>query len=278
MEVASCQHAVTVRHDDHRLAEIVAEAADLTGRPARALHLQTLLQAPRLADRSGIAGRNAVDSLVLELAAELPPASAWDGPSASSVHDLRFGRVSAEQAETITRRYHYLRSPRTDGTADGLVDHTGFAAALCIVSPLDVASISELLADLGHQPATTAVVSRVFAFDGAPRNSLSYLLAWVCTTLRHQDFDAVVTYVNPNMGFTGVSYRASGWTPLGTEPGTHYQYLDGRYVTARQLATTYGSRSRQGYRELLERRYSESTLHLEPLRVPWRPLKRRGPR
>jgi hypothetical protein len=48
-----------------------------------------------------------------------------------------------------------------------------------------------------------------------------------------------VTYVNPNMGFTGSSYRASGWHLLGTEPGTTYRYLDERYITDRALSAAF---------------------------------------
>jgi hypothetical protein len=55
------------------------------------------------------------------------------------------------------------------------------------------------------------------------------------------DCRLLLTYVNPNFGFTGVSYRASNWIRIGEEHGTHYYYVDDVYITDRELARTAGS-------------------------------------
>jgi hypothetical protein len=60
-----------------------------------------------------------------------------------------------------------------------------------------------------------------------------------------------VTYVNPNMMFTGSSYRASGWQQIGTEPGTRYRYLADRYTTDRELARQFGAHDDETYQRLL---------------------------
>ena len=58
------------------------------------------------------------------------------------------------------------------------------------------------------------MISRVFAFDWAPRKLISDLLA---RTERshlavHEDVRILLTYLNPSMGFTGASYRAANLT------------------------------------------------------------------
>jgi hypothetical protein len=111
------------------------------------------------------------------------------------------------------------------------------------------------------------VVSRVFVFEGAPRNSISYLLSRVAREERHLGVTDLLTYVNPNMMFSGSSYRASGWRQLGSEPGTTYRYLDGRYITDRELASRYGARGDEGYKYLLGQRFAKSVMPLAPLLV-----------
>lgn len=265
---------LAVRPDDPGLTTVVTEVSDRTGRPWRPLHLLTLLNAPQLADRRGMADACAVSTLVRELAAEMPPSAEWRVPLATSPRELSFTVVSDEQSSLVMRSFHYLRSPRTDGTSYGLVDATGHTVALCVVSPLDVAAIADLLCSRGRRPASAAVVSRVFAFDGSPPNSLSYLLARVAEAERERGTDDLVTYVNPNMGFTGASYRASGWQRLGDEPGTRYQYLDRRYITGRELATRFGHRSDDELASHLGARFAVSKLELQPLELFWRPLAR----
>jgi hypothetical protein len=76
-----------------------------------------------------------------------------------------------------------------------------------------------------------------------------------------------VTYVNPNMGFTGSSYRASGWHLLGVEPGTTYRYIDDRYITDRELSGRFGGHDDGAYKRLLGRRFAVSVMPLAPLLV-----------
>src|SRR5579864_3508232 len=76
-----------------------------------------------------------------------------------------------------------------------------------------------------------------------------------------------LTYVNPNMGFTGSSYRASGWTQIGMEPGTTYRYIDDRYITDRELAAMMGKHDDKTYRHMLGPRFAVSIMPLEPLLV-----------
>jgi hypothetical protein len=245
----------------------VESIASRTGRPVRPLRLQALLQLPRLADVAGEVELEAAEELLAELARELPPVDQWTVRNADSPRAFHFADVDPSSARNVMERFHYLRSPRTDGRAYGLSTDDGVLAALCVSSPLDVPLIETLLAARGRSAETCRSISRVFVFEGAPANTISYLLSRVGRAERRLGVTDLVTYVNPNMGFTGISYRASGWSLLGTEPGTTYRYLDGRYATVRKLALLFGEHDDSSYCRLLGSRFAVSRLPLDPLRV-----------
>lgn len=48
------------------------------------------------------------------------------------------------------------------------------------------------------------------------------------------NFDVVLTYVNPNVGFRGSSYLAANWVPFAEEPVV-YLYAGDRYVSERMI-------------------------------------------
>src|SRR4051812_42659145 len=148
-------------------------------------------------------------------------------PHVPPLGELAVRHVPADRADHILQHFHYLRSPRRDAITIAAL-HRGRIAALCSLSPLDLGYIAARL-----PVPDVAVVSRVFAFDWAPRNVVSYLLA---RAERMDDARVLLTYLNPNMGFTGASYKASNWLPFGIEPGPRYASLDRRYITDRELA------------------------------------------
>jgi len=232
MAIASAGVTCRVAPHDRILRACVESVARAANRPVRSLHLQALLQLPRVADRRGIVPAAIADALLHDLAGELPGATEWlVRRSASWLGSLHFREIDDALARDVMERFHCLRSPRTDGRGYRLTTDAGRLVALCVSSPLDVAHLCDLLALHGRSNDGARVVSRVFALEGAPKNSISYLLSRVARAEARRGVTDFVTYVNPNMGFTGSSYRASGWLLLGNEPGTTYRYLDGRYIT-----------------------------------------------
>jgi hypothetical protein len=268
MGIAAASLMIRVDPREGPLSNLVESVARVTDRPERPLHMQALLQLPRVADTRGVVSGALVTSLLTNLAQELPERAAWfvrDGGSSPS--SFRFHEIDGARAYDVLKRFHYLRSPRIDGRTYGLSTGAGNLVALCVSSPLDVGTLRQLLTERGRSAEFARVVSRVFAFEGAPKNTISYMLSRTAREERHFGATDFVTYVNPNMGFTGTSYRASNWEFLGTEPGTKYRYLDGRYITERELEARFGRLNDGEYGSRLGARFAVSSMALEPLLV-----------
>src|ERR1051326_7304077 len=254
-----------------RRIEVVARSQE---RPVSSLHLQALLQLPRIADANGFVAADQVDALLNELVNELPIASEWFvcGVSSYSPKLLTFHEVGLDQAREIMSSFHYLRSPRLDGRYYGLSSSEGRLVAICVSSPLDVEYLHNLLRLEGRDTQDARVLSRVFAFEGAPRNTISHLMSRAAQAERKLGVTDWVSYVNPNMGFSGVSYLASDWHLLGEQPGTTYRYLDNRYITDRELSAKFGYHNDDTYNRVLGERFAKNRMQLEPLLVFYRRL------
>ena len=235
----------------------------------RDLLLQALLHLPRIASTDGRVGVGEavveIDRLRALRSGDLAPVRwmAVSPPGDPALPTLKVSVIGREVAAPVLERFHYLRSPRSDAVTVAALAGDRIAA-LCSFSPLDLDVLGERLPLASPQQAL--VVSRVFAFDWAPRNIVSYLLARAEQLVAHDGVHMLITYVNPNLGFTGASYRAANWLPLGIETGTRYAYLSGRYVTDRRLVQL----------DAAERASVEySKMRLEPLQLMCRLLSKR---
>src|SRR5205823_2824914 len=121
-----------------------------------------------------------------------------------SLAGLCFSAVSDEVARPILDRFHYLLSFRGDTNFFGLTVRTGgrWPVAIVSLSPFDLSNIlpDESVAGPGLE-GKALVLSRVFGFPAAPRNSLSFLLARVRRWLafNRPEVEILVTYCNPNV-------------------------------------------------------------------------------
>ena len=238
----------------------------------RALRLQTLLHLPRLACANSIdvaSARREAERLALQLRTRVAPVSdfaAAPPQPPTSVHDLRFAPADEEIARLVEERFHYLASFRADAAPFGVYADDKLAA-LVSVSPLDLAPLIAAL-PAGVEAKDVRVISRVFAFDWAPANTITYLLARVVRQLsKEEGTRLLLTYLNPNLGFTGASYRAANWTLYAHEHGTRYAYLDCDYITDRRLQDRFGSANPIRLRAQLGERITFSRLPLVPLEL-----------
>lgn len=180
------------------------------------------------------------------------------GHTAEKLHrdSASVSNVPEDMARIVHERFHYLQSFRAGQHFGLYLSGESRLAALATVSQMDVMRLRHYLPQGQHSRAF--LLSRVFAFPWAPRNSLSFLLSSVVRELRERGTEVLLTWVNPNLCFRGSSYRAANWSLAGTEP-VIYRYLNGAYITARQM---YGL-------QLPSSRISFSQSALAPLEV-WR--------
>jgi hypothetical protein len=158
----------------------------------------------------------------------------------ANVSDLHFFTLEDEIARPILECFHYILSHRENSRHFGLKWNPGsdeWPVVMASLSEFDLKNVEPALTNRTGQTIPALVLSRVFAFPGAPRNALSFLMAklrhWV--TENQPQVQVLLTYVNPNIGFSGASYKADNWRLIGEEHGTRYLYLNGDYKTDRFL-------------------------------------------
>lgn len=161
------------------------------------------------------------------------------------LEDLEFVKLENDVAKPILEDFHYIRSFRQSSLHFGLRRKGAncWPVAMVSLSPFDLKNIRFCDVNATREIHTkTMVLSRVFAFPSAPRNALSFMFAKLRCWIKKENMDVnyLVTYVNPNLGFTGASYRADNWQLLGEEDGTVYHYVDDNYATDRALWNLHG--------------------------------------
>jgi hypothetical protein len=237
------------RGPDSPFTELVARSATSHRVEPRALTVRTLLHLPRVAGHSGRLTRRQLDAELRNCAVglradqgeilDLVPTDGY------LLRDLRFVSYDDRNAARIFGHLHYLRSARAGSKNYALVDPLhGRPVSLCSVSPLQWSVVGrQLRSQFGVPPERVWDVSRVYSFDLAPSNAISFLLAKVRAALRQSEptADLLVTAVDPNLGFTGSSYRAANWQQWMAIRARPYLYLDGRYVSPRKLREGYGT-------------------------------------
>lgn len=196
--------------------------------------------------------------------------SSMSVPVDLTLTQLRLGRAAPEIARRIHEHCHYLGSFRS---GEHLALRTELSAdapivALATLSSLDVEPLMRFL-PRGVEPANALVLARLVSHPAAPRNTLSFLLGRVRAWLNDQrpEIRLLLTYLDPNLGFSGTIYRASNWVPFCEEPKQAYQYLDGRYVTSRELRRRFGTDDFELLQSNLGDRISRSSIELRPMLV-----------
>jgi len=216
-----------------------------------------LLEAERLADRLCALRNN-----------YRPALHPWS--AMPQLRSLQLEQIDTGLARIIFDRYHYLLSHRTDTLSLGLRfgAQSDWPFVAVSLSPYDLSNMSNRL-PCGANRDNVMVLSRLFAFPGVPRNVISYFLGKLRSYLvdTHPHVRYLLTYVNPNVGFDGASYRADNWQLLGHELGTMYYYVDQNYRTDRGLAQEYGTAGSDILASRLGNRFLRSCHVLKPLFV-----------
>lgn len=236
------------RRPDSLFSELVRDAAR-NGLEPRALTVRTLLQMPRVARPDGSVSRRQVLTELRRSADDLRADHAMIRRLVPTnrfpLQDLRFVEYDAVEAAAIFSNLHYLRSARDDSRNFALVDPVyGLPVSLCSVSPMEWMRVGrQIQSQFGTPIERIWDLSRVYSFDVAPANGISYLLAKVRNVIRTElpDVDLLTTAVDPNLGFTGSSYLAANWQRWMSVQARPYLYVDRRYASPRQLRQRFGT-------------------------------------
>jgi hypothetical protein len=230
---------------------LVRETALRLGVEPRALAVLALLHFPRVASYEGWVTRwQAEDEVRISgerLRGEAGAARPYVPVDKFPLRDLAFEEIDSSCATPVLTSLHYLRSVRPDSRYFALVDPVEKRpVSICAISPLQWKCVArEIWARFGIPAHRTWDVSRVFSVENAPPNAISSLLSKVRTYVRWNmpSADLLITAVDPNLGFTGASYRAANWQQWMTVKARPYLYEDGGYVSPRQLLQRYGTAS-----------------------------------
>jgi hypothetical protein len=186
--------------------------------------------------------------------------------------------VADDVARAICQKFHYIGTPR-EGVALGLYRSASAVeeppSTLLVFSRFDLERHYRALPP-PCSPDNVLVLSRVYSFRWAPRNAFSYCFRRALRFLRDvfPSLAMVLTYVNPNLGFTATSYLAANWLFFSEEATTSYDYLDGDYITRRELQRRFGYAALGELKTLLSERLTHSRLPLAPLQLWCYPLRR----
>lgn len=215
--------------------------ARLWGVNRRELAVRTRLHRPCYADAAGKVSYWAAVAVVVSSAAQLrrDQRSVRDliPRREYTLSELEFRQIG-EDADRVFGSLHYLRNARHGSLNFALVDKTtSTPVTLCSASPLEWKRVADqVLLQFGVPQAAAWDLSRVYSFDGAPPNAVSYLLAQVRKYFQKRgDVELLTTVVDPNLGFTGSSYLASNWQRWMTVRARPYLYYKGRYMSLRQM-------------------------------------------
>lgn len=217
----------------------------------RALAVRALLHLPRVASRTGWVTnwrvKREVEISAEQLGQDIQGARKFLPVGKFPLCDLAFEEIDSRRAVPVLSLLHYLRSARPGSRYFALVDPVhSLPVSLCSVCPLEWKRVgSQISTQFAIPRERVWDVSRVYSVDGAPPNAISSLLSRVRTYLRRSmsAADLLVTAVDPNLGFTGGSYRAANWQQWMTIQARPYVYEYRRYVTPRQLRERFGTSS-----------------------------------
>lgn len=263
-----CELTKTVNLHSQGVKEAVASIASASSIDYQALLVKVLMHLPRVADESGSVSLFDVQAECLEQAERLiriqksiPDLTRREEPGSLQLKYSRFIELDQGTAAIVMESCHFLGSYRSDARYFALVSDPGNRILVCGgLAFLRFPQLADLINRLtGFVSSNFLDVCRLYAFPCAPKNSISHFLAKLHKEVRAQGtVDLLCTVVDPNLGYTGASYRAANWIQIGEVERAPYRYVDGQFVTAGQLRERFGTMSTPALEDMLGDRLSVS--------------------
>jgi hypothetical protein len=206
------------------------------------------------------------------------PYAQWLKPPERPIElsDLEFISLDADIAKIYHESFHYIGSYRPGRHFAFQDRNSGRIVCIGSVASCDLKHAEEKIAP-NVDPQSVLMLSRFFAFRWAPERTFSYFHGKLRLQLM-KEFDTrlMLSFVNPNLGFNGNSYKSANWILFAHEAGTHYMYLNGRYRTMRFFIKNYGVNDADKLKRELGHSLKISTMDLRPMLLFAIPLQRRA--
>jgi len=159
-----------------------------------------------------------------------------------------FRRINRTLSKDYAKKFHYLHAVRHDDMlAFGVfLEGEKYPFAWVSYAPIGRTYKHRILEKSGIDPQQSLELTRAWNHELAPKNTMSMLFAYAHAQIqrfwlrRYQaQLFAILTDVNPNLGFKGSAFRAVGFGLIGQKP-TAYHYLTDafekrHYFTRRKL-------------------------------------------
>lgn len=147
-----------------------------------------------------------------------------------------------------TKKFHYLHEGRIDDIFAFGTFFEGIPHPFAWVSYAPVGRIykQHILRIARIDPQNSLELTRAYNFENSPKNTMSVLFSYAHEQMQkiwsdryNRPLNAILTDVNPNLGFKGSGFRAVGFGLIGQKP-TNYHFIinaSGKreYVTRRNL-------------------------------------------
>ncbi|MEV5839882.1 hypothetical protein [Nocardia sp. NPDC052112] len=136
----------------------------------------------------------------------------------------------------LTRAYiesfHYLHTARVDDSLafGAFADKANSPFAVVSYSPVSRTYTKNILSAAGIDHRCALELTRAWNSEAAPKNTMSMLYGYAHASIQRLadsasvEQQAIITAVNPNLGFKGSAFRAVGFGLIGEKP-TAYHYL-----------------------------------------------------
>ncbi len=187
-----------------------------------------------------------------------------------SLDECQITLLSRFEAKAFLNRYHYLGGERDCEFALGCFVETEGERSLASVAMFSRFDLLHLLDQTDFiKSDKTLVLSRLALLPTSPKNFgskfLSLCIKWIKSNIKK--YQNIITYLDKNVGFNGAQYKASNFRLIGYEKKSNYLFLNGTYITSRELIRLFGTANFVHLKSQLRGRIEKSSFELIPLEI-----------
>jgi hypothetical protein len=141
-----------------------------------------------------------------------------------------FRPIDLSLSRAYIESFHYLHTARDDDLLafGAFIENEKMPFAIVSYAPVSRIYKQNILIAAGIDPQKSLELTRAWNSEYSPKNTMSMLYsfahAYIQQQQSRQDLEAILTAVNPNLGFKGSAFRAVGFGLVGEKP-TAYHYI-----------------------------------------------------